>query len=131
MPCSFLIVDADRNFREALAIALRLDGHAVSVAESAEEGFFQLARGTARCCVVDVHLPGSEALLDAAARVGARAVMTGPYADLLVKFATRHPAVQVLPKPFRAAELVSGCPRATASERSGSDHVVPLRAEPR
>ncbi|BDG03042.1 hypothetical protein [Anaeromyxobacter oryzae] len=121
MPCSFLIVDADRNFREALAISLRLDGYAVAVVESVEEGFSQLARGGSRCCVVDVHLPDAEALLDAAARAGVRAVMTGPYAELLVQFAHRHPGVQVLAKPFRVAELTCGCPTAAVSvERGGS-----------
>ncbi len=109
MPCSFLIVDADRNFREALAISLRLDGYTVAAAASAEEGFFQLSGGAPRCCVVDVHLPGAEALLDAATRAGLRTVMTGPYLDLLVQFAHRHPGVQLLAKPFPVVELTCGC----------------------
>lgn len=114
MPCSFLIVDADRNFREALAISLRLDDHTVTVADSAEEGFSELARGSACCCLVDVHLPNAEALLDAAARAGVRVVMTGPYAELLTQFALRHPGVQLLAKPFRIVDLTSGCDRANA-----------------
>jgi DNA-binding NtrC family response regulator len=119
MPCSFLIVDADRNFREALAISLRLDDYVVAVAESAEEGFSALARGGFRCCLVDVHLPGAEALLDAASRAGIRVVMTGPYADLLTQFALRHPGVQLLAKPFRVAELTCGCGRAAAAPCPG------------
>lgn len=101
----FLLVDADRNFREALAIALRLDGHLVEVSGSAEDALARLTRGAIDCCVVDAHMEGADAVLAAAGRAGARAVMTGPYADVLQQAARRHPAATALPKPFRAAEL--------------------------
>ena len=101
---SYLIADADRNFREALAIALRLDGHRVVVSESAEDALGRL-EGDISCCVVDVHLSGADALLEAAARVRIRAVVTGPYPDLLAHAVRRHPGAEPLPKPFRVAEL--------------------------
>jgi ActR/RegA family two-component response regulator len=100
---SFLLVDADRNFREALAIALRLDGHQVAVTASVEEALAQV--GAVSCCVVDAHLAGADALLEAAARTGVRRVVTGPYPELLAHAARRHPGAEPLPKPFRAGEL--------------------------
>jgi DNA-binding NtrC family response regulator len=106
MAC-FLIVDADRNHREALAIALRLDGHEVTAAPNAEDGRAALAVGRFDCCVVDVHLPGADALLEAAARQGACAVATGPYPELLAAAAERHPHAGMLPKPFRAQDLAA------------------------
>jgi DNA-binding NtrC family response regulator len=106
MAC-FLIVDADRNHREALAIALRLDGHEVTAAPSAEDGRAGLEAGRFDCCVVDVHLPGADALLEAAARGGVRAVATGPYPELLAAAAERHPHAGMLPKPFRAQDLAA------------------------
>ncbi|WP_242342174.1 response regulator [Anaeromyxobacter terrae] len=102
---SFLIVDGDRNFREALAIALKLDGHAVAAAGSAEEALARIAAGRPDCCVVDAHLLGSDAVLETAAAAGARTVVTGPHEDLLVHAARRHPCAQPLPKPFGAEAL--------------------------
>jgi DNA-binding NtrC family response regulator len=109
MPCSFLIVDADRNFREALAISLRLDGYDVEVAASADDALAQLARGGDRCCVVDAHLYGADAVVSAAAGSGQRHVLTGPYADLLAAAGRRHPAAELLAKPFRSSDLTRGC----------------------
>jgi len=104
---SFLIVDEDRNFREALAIALRLDGHDATVTAAVDDGRERLAARTFDCCVVDAHLPGADALLEAAAAAGARAIATGPYADLLAAAAARHPNAETLAKPFRAYELAA------------------------
>jgi DNA-binding NtrC family response regulator len=123
MPCSFLIVDADRNFREALAIALRLDGYDVAVAETAEDGIRRLPRAAGGCCLVDAHLEGAEALLDAAARAGVRLVMTGPYPDLLAQLARRRTGVELLPKPFRVAELTC-CSGGNAHAPDGIDDRV-------
>jgi DNA-binding NtrC family response regulator len=102
---SFLIVDGDRNFREALAIALRLDGHAVSSAAVADAALARIAEGRLDCCVVDAHLLGADAVLDAAAAAGARTVVTGPHEDLLCHAARRHPRAHALPKPFAADAL--------------------------
>ncbi len=102
---SFLIIDEDRNFREALAIALRLDGHEAAVAATPEDARARLGEGAFACCVVDAHFPGADALLEAAAASGARAVATGPYPELLAAAAARHPHAQTLAKPFRAFDL--------------------------
>jgi DNA-binding NtrC family response regulator len=106
MTSSFLIVDEDRNFREALAISLRLDGHDAVVAASLDDAREQLRARSFWCCVVDAHLVGSDLLLQEAAASGARAVATGPYAELLVPVARRHPRVVALAKPFRVPELL-------------------------
>jgi DNA-binding NtrC family response regulator len=116
MARSVLIVDEDRNFREALAIALRLDGHEVAVAASSEEARARLAGRPFDCCVVDAHLEGADAVLESAAAAGAVAVATGPYPELLAKAASRHPHAAMLAKPFRAVDLeaaLDGPARAT------------------
>lgn len=105
MKSSFLIVDADRNFREALAIALRLDGHDAIVASSAEEARALLTAHRFACCAVDAHLAGADAVLESAAAAGVFAVATGPYPELLAAAAARHPRAAMLAKPFRALDL--------------------------
>src|SRR5512138_3079824 len=104
---SFLIVDEDRNFREALAIALRLEGHEATAVGDAAAARARLAQGPLDCCLVDAHLRGADALLEAACRAGVRALATGPYPELLAAAATRHPRAGILPKPVRVAELVA------------------------
>lgn len=106
MTSSFLIVDEDRNFREALAIALRLDGHDAVVAGSLEDAREHLRARSFSCCVVDAHLVGSDLLLQESTASGARSVATGPYAELLASVARRHPRVAALAKPFPVAELL-------------------------
>jgi DNA-binding NtrC family response regulator len=108
MARSFLIVDADRNFREALAIALRLDGYRALACGCTEDALAKIQEGGIGCCVVDAHLAGADALLATAVRSGLRTVMTGPYPDLLAHAARRHPQAELLPKPFRTAELTEG-----------------------
>lgn len=105
MSSSFLIVDEDRNFREALAIALRLDGMDVAVAATSDEARSRLAARRFACCVVDVHLSGADAVLADAIASGARAVAAGPYPELLAAASARHPRAVTLPKPFRALDL--------------------------
>jgi DNA-binding NtrC family response regulator len=109
MDCAFLIVDADRNFREALAIALRLDGIVAETAASADDAAARLGRTPFGCCVVDAHLDGAEAFLRTASDAGLRVVLTGPYPDLLAVAALRHPRVEWLAKPFDVAALTRRC----------------------
>jgi DNA-binding NtrC family response regulator len=104
---SFLIVDEDHNHRESLAIALRLDGHAAVVSPDADRAATLLAEERFDCCVVDGRLPGADALLETAARSGARAIATGPYLELLAAAAARHPHADLIEKPFQAAELAA------------------------
>jgi DNA-binding NtrC family response regulator len=113
---SFLIADEDRNFREALAIALRLDGHDAAAVGDADAARAWLAAGRIDCCLVDAHLRGADGLLDVAARAGIRTFATGPHADLLAAAAARHPRAGVLPKPLRASEL-EACVQEVASGR--------------
>ena len=105
---AFLIVDEDRNFRDALAIGLRLDGHLAVAVADAEAARAQL--GAARrfdCCVVDAHLPDADGVLEIAASRGLRAIATGPYPELLEAASARHPRAEALPKPFCARDLVA------------------------
>jgi DNA-binding NtrC family response regulator len=102
---SFLIVDEDRNFREALAIALRLEGHDAATAGDAAAARARLAEGPIDCCLVDAHLRGADAVIDAACRPGTCALATGPYPELLAATAARHPRAGTLAKPVRAAQL--------------------------
>jgi DNA-binding NtrC family response regulator len=117
---AFLLVDADRNFREALAIALRLDGHDADAVPAVEDALALLAATRPDCCVVDAHLPGADALLEQASLRGVRAVATGPYADLLAVAAARHPSADALPKPFRACDLAAwACSGEPAGDSAG------------
>jgi DNA-binding response OmpR family regulator len=103
---SVLLIDGDRNFREALAIALRLDGCAVTAA-AAGDGLELLLRGGFDLCLVDLNVGGVEGLLATAARHPTPVLVTGPYAELLEAAARRHPPIQALPKPFTAADLLA------------------------
>jgi DNA-binding NtrC family response regulator len=112
---SFLIVDEDRNFREALAIALRLEGHEVAATADAASAAQRLARGSVDCCLVDAHLRGADAVLEAASRAGVRAFATGPYPELLEAAAARHPRAGILPKPLRAADVAAFAPHGSGA----------------
>jgi DNA-binding NtrC family response regulator len=104
---SLLLIDGDRNFREALAIALRLEGCRVAATEDAVFGRLALSAGRYDVCVVDLNVSEAERLLDEASSGHVRVLLTGPHEDLLAKAAHRHPRVRVLPKPFQAAELLA------------------------
>ncbi len=113
---AFLIVDADRNFRDALAIALRLDGHLAVATGDDDDACERLRVVRFDCCLVDAHLSGADALLEIAAGAGMLAIATSPHPDLLAAAASRHPSAEALSKPFGASELVARVPtRATAA----------------
>jgi len=104
---SVLLIDGDRNFREALAIALRLDGCAVTSVDSASDGMSLLLIGGFDLCLVDLGVGGVEGLLASASRLPTPVLVIGPYSELLESAALRHPPVQALPKPFTAADLLA------------------------
>ena len=113
---SLLIVDGDRNFGQAVAIALRLDGIAVTTASSVEEAA-SLLPGPFCTCVVDCLLPDADTLIGRlASQRGVRVVATGVHPELLGSTARRHPGVGTLPKPFRASELRPWLPRSSPAE---------------
>jgi len=101
-----LIVDGDKNFREALAIALRLDGATVATAASTGDALLVFAGSTFGLVVVDGLLPGADNLVRALARTAARVVVTGPHPELLARFAARHEVV-TLEKPFGVSALAA------------------------
>ncbi len=101
-----LLVDADRNFRQALAIALQLDGVRVDTATTAEEALTRIGRGAYRACLVDCLLPGADDLFESLAGVdGMRVIGTGAYPEVLALARRRHPWLGTLQKPFPVAEL--------------------------
>jgi DNA-binding NtrC family response regulator len=104
---AFLLVDGDRNFREALAIGLRLDGHLAIATGDVDEACDRIRTLHFDCCLVDAHLTGADALLEIAAGAGLRAIATSPHADLLAAAAGRHPRAGALAKPFRSDDLVA------------------------
>jgi DNA-binding NtrC family response regulator len=104
---AFLILDGDRNFRDALAIALRLDGHLALATGDPAYARAQLAARAFDCCIVDAHLAGADALLESAASAGLRAFATGPYPELLAASTRRHPHAEALAKPFRPSDLAA------------------------
>ena len=108
---AFLLVDADRNFREALAIALRLEGHEVLTASQGQEALAQLELGAVSCCVVDWAVEDIDDVLEVATRSGVRTVVTGVHLSLVRSAARRHPRAEALAKPFRAEELMSAVQR--------------------
>jgi DNA-binding NtrC family response regulator len=109
---SFLLIDEDRNFREALAIALRLEGCQVASASSADDALAALAARPFDLCVVDLHLAGAELLLAEVLARPLRVLVTGPHADLLRHAADRFPRALVLEKPFQARDLLERLPAA-------------------
>lgn len=104
---SFLLIDGDRNFREALAIALRLEGCQVASAGSAADGRAALDGTRYDLCVVDLHLAGAEALVGEVLARPQPVLLTGPYADLLQRAARRFPRARVAEKPLRAGDLLA------------------------
>jgi CheY-like chemotaxis protein len=118
---SLLLVDDDRNFREALAIALRLDGLQVAVCAEEDEAIRWLGRMRFDACLADTRLPALDALAVAAARSGVRLLLTGTHADLVAAAARRHPPASSVPKPVRPADLapwLSPAPATAAAPRS-------------
>jgi DNA-binding response OmpR family regulator len=104
---SVLLIDGDRNFREALAVALRLDGCSVGCAGAPGEGLALLRRGRVDLCLVDLNVSGVERLLADVARLATLVLVTGPYSELIESAARRHPPIQALRKPFSAEDLLA------------------------
>jgi DNA-binding NtrC family response regulator len=111
---AFLLLDADRNFRRALEIELRLDGARVTSGGSAVEALPLAQRGAFDLVLVDSVVPGADALLQRATDVGLPTIATGLHRELLDRAARRY-RVATLEKPFSAAALLALC-RATTRE---------------
>jgi DNA-binding response OmpR family regulator len=103
---SVLLIDGDRNFREALAIALRLDGCTVTATGGGGEVLDLLERGGFDLCLVDLNVNGVDGLLGAATATRTPVLVTGPYSELLEVAARRYPPVEALPKPFATSDLL-------------------------
>lgn len=103
-----LLVDTDRNFSQALAIALQLDGVPVEIASTVEEALSRIERGAYGACLVDCVLPGADELFERLARIGGmRVIGTGAFPEVLTLAQRRHPWLGTLQKPFPVAELAA------------------------
>ncbi len=107
---SVLLLDGDRNFREALAIALRLDGCAVVASPGAPEILALLAGDVFDLCLVDLGVKDAESLLASAPARHTRMLVTGQHPELVEAMARRYPPVGALPKPFGTAEVLARLP---------------------
>ncbi len=103
---SLLLVDGDKNFGRALAVALRLDGVEVATAATVDEALGLLSPGAFDACVVDCLLPGADELFSRLAReTGIRVFATAAHLEILGGAVRRHPLVAPIPKPFGVADL--------------------------
>lgn len=105
---SFLLVDGERNFRQALEIELRIDGAQVTTADAADRVTTAIPLDQFDVCVVDSRVAGADALLERASRAGIPAIAVGPHRELLECAARRH-GVAMLEKPFSATTLLALC----------------------
>ncbi len=103
-----LLVDTDRGFSQALAIALQLDGVPVEIASTVEDALSRLDRGSYRACLVECVAPGADELFERLARIaGMRVIGTSVFPEVLALARRRHPWLGTLQKPFPAAELAA------------------------
>jgi DNA-binding NtrC family response regulator len=103
---AFVLLDADRNFRRALEIALRVEGMEVASVESATQALPIFDSRPVVFAVADSRHPAFEELVDAAVARRVRVVATGPHPELLERAQRRHD-VLTLEKPFSAAALLA------------------------
>jgi DNA-binding NtrC family response regulator len=102
---AFLLLDADRNFRSALEIALRVEGAEVAAAGSVAEAERLLETRSFDLVAIDSLLGGAEALLARFVSERRPVVAIGPHPELLARAARRF-GVPTLEKPFDATALV-------------------------
>lgn len=104
-----LLVDDDANFRRALAIGLRLEGHEVIEASSLDEADRSLERRPFDVVMVNLLLPGGEgsSLTERlATSPGDRlTVVVSPHPEALFAARARLPAALQLQKPFSPSAL--------------------------
>lgn len=104
---TLLLVDADHNFRETLAIALRLDGIVVRSLAGADEALPVVDNLTYDFALVDCLLPGADRLVARLVRDGrTRVIATSAHGEVIGEALRRHPGLVTLPKPFRTHELL-------------------------
>jgi len=102
-----LLVDPDRNFRQALAIALRLDGYAVETASTVDEALGIVARAPVRGCAADCQLPDVDRLFAQLETSAVPAVAVSNHPEFLNEVTKRHPFLSTLEKPFHPGELTA------------------------
>ncbi|HRI53280.1 MAG TPA: response regulator [Pseudomonadota bacterium] len=125
-----LLVDDDEAFRERLARALRDRGYEVRTADGYDAAL-QLARADSpEYAVVDLRMPGRSGLevvrdlaaLDSSTRI---VILTGYGSIATAVDAVRLGAVQYLPKPADADDLVAAFQRADLPPLAPLEPLVP------
>lgn len=108
-PLSMLLVDDDANFRRALAVALRLEGHQVTEACSLDEASQALSTGAFSAVLVDLLLSLSEGVAVGEGpwrRLTDRlTIVCSPHPEALSAARTRLPTALQLQKPFSPSAL--------------------------
>jgi two-component system response regulator PilR (NtrC family) len=108
---SVLVVDDERSMREFLAICLRREGHAVSVAESGDAALEWLSGNAADVVVTDLNMPGKVnglGLLDGIRQRGLDTeviVVTAFATPETAIAAMKQGAYDYLTKPFKVDEI--------------------------
>ncbi len=124
-PLGILLVEDDREVREAVQAALGEAGHRVSTAADGEGALAILTNGEALDLLLcDVALPGGMSGLDIAAaarrhRPGLRIVLASGYGADALSANGRGEAFEVLAKPFTQAELLHCVAEADVAAAAG------------
>lgn len=111
-PARILIVDDDRTFCQALALALRRRGHQVLLAHDVEEGLREARAFVPDRIVVDLRMPGRSGL-ELVREIGQEfpdipvVVLTGFGSIATAVEAVKLGAVQYLTKPVSAEALLA------------------------
>ncbi len=117
-----LVVDDERNVRQAFEAILASKGHLVVAARGAEEALAAVDREDCDLAILDICLPGMSGL-DALARIKQRRpklpviVMTGQGTTTTAIEATKRGAFDYQLKPFVPAEMLQTIARALEAAR--------------
>jgi len=105
---TILIVDDDRAYRTALAIALEDHGHSVITAADAERALYEFPRHRVDAAIVDVRLQGlsGTTIMRALRRATTMPIVAISGGDIGTDIAAREAGADVyLQKPVPAAEI--------------------------
>ena len=116
---SILVAEDDEAMREFLSQALKRQGHEVTAVSGGAEALHMLAKARYELLVADIRMPGVDGIsLARCARRDHPAVpilfVTGYAGEIMAENDFRTDKVDVLPKPFRLAELVDTVSRMLA-----------------
>ena len=137
MAKKILIADDDPQIIRILGLHLRAGGYEVIVAYDAMQAFAQALREKPDLVIMDIQMPaggGMSALgkLQTSAKTAAIPVivLTGVPGGQVKQTVLRLGAIDFIPKPFKAADVLAIVKRALGEEAPASDASADQRAEP-